>query len=126
MQDFTSNKTDYVDLGLACVEVCEALTRAMRGKKEDDLSPFMIKAVGLLATWVKPVTHSLDASPTMFLIAEPWRGSKIRSPKRVNGRQSFDLFMRALIRRRSPVGSRSSVIVFSALTCVQPLLLGRH
>ena len=27
----------------------------MKGKKEDDLSPFMIEAVGLLATWVKPV-----------------------------------------------------------------------
>ena len=49
MQDFTSNKTDYVDLGLACVELCEALTRAMKGKKEDDLNPFMIEAVGLLA-----------------------------------------------------------------------------
>ena len=126
MQDFTSNKTDYVDLGLACVEVCEALTRAMKGKKEDDLSPFMIEAVGLLETWVKPMTHSLDGSPTMVLIAEPWRGSKIRSPKRVNGRQSLDLFMRVLIRRRSRVGSRTSVIVFSALTCVQPLLPGRH
>ena len=43
----------------------------MKGKKEDDLSPFMIEAVGLLAEWVKPVIHNLDASPTMFLIAEP-------------------------------------------------------
>jgi hypothetical protein len=71
MQDFTSNKTDYVDLGLACVEVCKTLTRAMKGKKEDDLSPFMIEAVGQLAMWVKPVIYNLDASPAMFLVAEP-------------------------------------------------------
>ena len=32
-QDSMSNKADYVELGLACAEVCKALERGMGGKK---------------------------------------------------------------------------------------------
>jgi hypothetical protein len=45
-----SNKTDYVDLGLACAEVCSALERAMNGKKGDDLSQPMSEAMNRLTT----------------------------------------------------------------------------
>jgi hypothetical protein len=48
MQDFMINKTDYVDLGLACADVCRALERAMNGKKEDDLSQSMSEAMNRL------------------------------------------------------------------------------
>jgi hypothetical protein len=65
------NKTDYVDLGLACADVCRALERAMNGKKEDDLSQPMSEAISRLTTWVQPVIYSSDISPTVLLIAEP-------------------------------------------------------
>jgi hypothetical protein len=65
------NKANYVELGLACADVCRALERAMNGKKEDDLSQSMSEAISRLTTWVKPVTHILDIPPTMLLIAEP-------------------------------------------------------
>jgi hypothetical protein len=64
------NVTDYVDLGLACAEVCKALSRGMDGKKLDDLSQSVREAINQLTTWVKPVAHSLDSSPTMLLIPE--------------------------------------------------------
>ena len=65
------NKTDYVELGLACADVCRALERAMNGKKEDDLSQSMSEAMSRLTTWVKPMIYSSDISPTVLLIAEP-------------------------------------------------------
>ena len=37
-QDSMANKTDYVSLGLACADVCKAVDRGTRGKKEEELS----------------------------------------------------------------------------------------
>ena len=34
-QDSMANKSDYVELGLACADVCKALDRGMNGKKLD-------------------------------------------------------------------------------------------
>ena len=70
-QDSMMNITDYVDLGLACAEVCKALDRGMDGKKPEDLSQSVREALNQLTTWVKSVMYSLDSSPTMLWIAEP-------------------------------------------------------
>ena len=40
-----ANKTDYVELGLACANVCKALDRGMNGKKLDDLSHSVREAI---------------------------------------------------------------------------------
>ena len=40
-----ANKSDYVELGLACAEVCKALDRGMNGKKLGDLSRSVRKAI---------------------------------------------------------------------------------
>ena len=45
-----SNKTDYVELGLACADVCEALNRGMNGRRLDDLSQSMRTAISQLTT----------------------------------------------------------------------------
>ena len=65
------NITDYVDLGLACAEVCKALDRGMDGKKLDDLSLSVREAINQLTTWAKPAIHGVYSSLTMVLIAEP-------------------------------------------------------
>ena len=46
-----SNKTDYVELGLACAEICEALKRGMDGRELDDLSHSVREAIARLKTW---------------------------------------------------------------------------
>ena len=43
-----TNKTDYVDLGLACADVCGALDRGLGGKKLDDLSQSVREAIAQL------------------------------------------------------------------------------
>ena len=43
-----ANKTDYVDLGLACADVCGALDRGLNGKKLDDLSQSVREAIAQL------------------------------------------------------------------------------
>ena len=45
-----ANKTEYVELGLACAGVCEALKRGMDGKKLDELSPSVREAMNQFTT----------------------------------------------------------------------------
>ena len=44
------NKDGYIDLGLSCADVCEALDRGLIGKRSDKLSKPMQKAIEKLAT----------------------------------------------------------------------------
>jgi hypothetical protein len=39
------NKSDYVDLGLACANVCKALDRGMNGRQADELSRSVSDAI---------------------------------------------------------------------------------
>ena len=39
------NKTDYVELGLACADVCAALKRGLDTKSEDDLNDSVREAI---------------------------------------------------------------------------------
>ena len=43
-----ANKTGYVELGLACANVCRALERGMNGKKLDDLGQSVYDAIAQL------------------------------------------------------------------------------
>ena len=49
-QDTVANKQDYVDIGLACADVCKALERGMGGKKLDDVSQSVRDAINQLTT----------------------------------------------------------------------------
>ena len=49
-QDSKANKSDYVDLGLTCADVCKALHQGMDGKELDDLSQPVRKAIAKLTT----------------------------------------------------------------------------
>ena len=49
-QDSKTNKSDYVDLGLACVNVCKALHRGMDGKELDDFGQSVREAIDQLTT----------------------------------------------------------------------------
>jgi hypothetical protein len=49
-QDSMTNKTDYVELGLACADVCRALDRGMNGRRADELSRSVLEAITQLTT----------------------------------------------------------------------------
>jgi len=55
-QDFMANRTDYIEFGQACLDVCRTLSELMNGKKLEDLSQAWRGAVTQLTTWVKPAT----------------------------------------------------------------------
>ena len=59
-----TNKSDYVELGLACADVCKALDRGTNGRRLDDLSQSVREAINQLTVWVEPVICSLDSSLT--------------------------------------------------------------
>ena len=88
-----ANKTDYVDLGLACADVCKALDRGMNGKKLDDLSQPVRDAINQLTMWVKLVVYVPDNSLTVLLMAERWRRSKGKLSNRPSEAQSLGLSM---------------------------------
>ena len=44
-QDSMIDKIDYVELGLACADVCRALERGMNGKRADELSKPVFEAI---------------------------------------------------------------------------------
>ena len=45
-----ANKSDYVEVGLACADVCKALDRGMNGKKLEDLNESVREAINQLTT----------------------------------------------------------------------------
>ena len=71
-----ANESDYVELGLACANVCKALDRGMNGRKLDDLNQSVREAIALLTTWVKPVMHASDNSLTTLSSKDCGRDSK--------------------------------------------------
>ena len=44
------NRTDYVELGLACADVCTALDRGLYGKRLNDLNNSVCEAIKQLTT----------------------------------------------------------------------------
>lgn len=44
------NKTDYVELGLACAGVCKALDRGTNGRRLDELTHSVREAIAQLTT----------------------------------------------------------------------------
>ena len=45
-----ANRSDYVELGLTCAEVCGALDRGMNGRRMDELSQPVFEAIEQLTT----------------------------------------------------------------------------
>jgi hypothetical protein len=41
-----SNDKDFVDLGKACGDVCQALYRKLKGKRSDELNQSTLDAIG--------------------------------------------------------------------------------
>ena len=49
-QDTMDNEQEYVDLGLFCADICEALKQGMDGKSPGDLSKSVCDAINKLTT----------------------------------------------------------------------------
>ena len=64
-QDSIVNRVDYVELGLACADVCTALDRGLKGKRLSDLNSSVCEAIKQLTTWVTPAIHTLSTSLTV-------------------------------------------------------------
>ena len=44
-QDSVVNERDYIDLGLSCADVCQALDRGLKGKRSDELGKSVLEAI---------------------------------------------------------------------------------
>jgi hypothetical protein len=50
IQDSMVNQADYVELGLACADVCTALDRGLNGKQLNELGSSVCEAINQLTT----------------------------------------------------------------------------
>ena len=48
-----ANEQDFIDLALACADICKALERGMDGKKLEDFSKSVCDAINQLTMWVE-------------------------------------------------------------------------
>ena len=49
-QDMMINQVDYVELGLACADVCTALDQGLSGKRPNDRNNSVYEAISQLTT----------------------------------------------------------------------------
>ena len=61
-----TNEDDCVELGLACADICTALSRGLNGKLLKDLSDSVSEAINQLTTWVKPAAVNWNTSLTIL------------------------------------------------------------
>jgi len=50
VQDSTANELEFVEIGLHCADICEALDTGMKGKGLDELSQSVCDAINRLTT----------------------------------------------------------------------------
>ncbi|KAF9646922.1 hypothetical protein BDM02DRAFT_3262004, partial [Thelephora ganbajun] len=60
IRDLVIKKADYVELGLACADVCGALDRGMNGRREDQISRSVLEAIERLTTTVVEIRRNVD------------------------------------------------------------------
>ena len=73
------NQMDYVELGMACADVCTALGRGLNGKRLNDLNNSVCEAIKQLTTLVTPAPYTLNerlVGDTFDLISGLWRRSR--------------------------------------------------
>lgn len=63
-----ANEADYVELGLACADVCKALERGVNEGRLDELSRSVCEAIEQLTRQVKPGMHIVRDSLTMLAL----------------------------------------------------------
>ena len=76
-----ANELDYIDLGLSCAEVCDALGQGLKGKRLDELDQPVLGAIGQLTTYVEVSSSILGAALTDVTIAGLWPGWRGRSSR---------------------------------------------
>ena len=79
------NKEDFVELGLACADVCASLKRGIDGKSEGDLNDSVRGAIKKLRKWVAPaVDLEYLADDASDLTSGRWKRCKGGSRSREN------------------------------------------
>ena len=71
VQDTMANNQDYLELGQACADVCEALYQRLKGRQPDGLSRPLLDAIGNLNRLAKTPVHTPSGPLTDVSIAVP-------------------------------------------------------
>ena len=80
-QDSMANELDYIDLGLSCAEVCDALGQGLKGKRLDELDQPVLGAIEQLTAYVEISMLILGSALTGVTIAGIWPRWRGRSSR---------------------------------------------
>ncbi|KAF9793423.1 hypothetical protein BJ322DRAFT_128147 [Thelephora terrestris] len=73
IRDSMVNRTDYVELGLACAGVCKSLDRGTDGRRADQLNQSVFEAIERLATIVVEIQRSVGKLAKRSVISRLFR-----------------------------------------------------
>ena len=122
-QDSVANEADFVELGLFCAEVCEALDDGLKDKRLDEIAQSVLRAIGKLTTLVESV---LDVTSNGRLtdpsVSGLWPRFRGRLSSWANEIRCLESSMGRAIKRRLPLGGRSSTVSFTSSMYVQFVL----
>ena len=66
-----AKKQDFVELGMSCADVCQALERGLDGRQLDELGKSVLGAIERITTWVDLTTMwTLEGILTETLIQD--------------------------------------------------------
>jgi len=120
------NQVDYVELGLACADVCKVLDRGLEGRSLDDLNNSVLEAISQLKTCVTPNNAHFEQfihDPLGF-VSELWRRSGRESSSRANEMWFLGISTQSTTRRRLPPGGWTSSGSFTSSTYVPSFSCG--
>jgi hypothetical protein len=121
-QDSMSDKPDCVEIGLACADVCRVLGEGMDGRRADQPSQPVLKAIERLMTWVGPATCVLENLLIKLSTVGLWPRSRSTSSNGAKGTRFLGVSTRRRIKRRLLRGGWISMRFAVSLTCVPSLL----
>ena len=94
------SKVDYVELGLTCADVCEALDLGIDRRQADELNHSILEGIEKLTKCVELEMHTPDEFPHQVPQSGLWPRFKGTSSNGVNGIRSLDAIMQKTIKKR--------------------------
>ena len=117
------DRSNCVQLGLACADACQDLAQRIDGGRADQPDQSSLRAIEQFTTWVGFANHILGSSLTDLPIAGPWLGSRSGWSSGAKGARSLAVSTQSTMKIQSRIGGWIWTTFAIILTCVTSLYL---
>ena len=117
------DRSNCVQLGLACADACQDLAQRIDGGRADQPDQSSLRAIEQFTTWVGFANHILGSSLTDLPIAGPWLGSRSGWSSGAKGARSLAVSTQSMMTMQSRTGGWIWTRFVIILMCVTSLCL---